>query len=64
MLAEAHSRCTRVEDTLRWAEALILTDLVELERGARPEHIAVAQRLVERGPMPDLAARLRSATKR
>jgi DNA-binding SARP family transcriptional activator len=64
MLAEAHTRCTRVNDTMRWAEALILTDLVELERPARPERLAAARRLTEQGPMPDLAARLRSASKR
>lgn len=64
MLAEAHTRCTRVNDTMRWAEALILTDLVELERGARPERLAAARRLTERGPIPDLARRLQAAAKR
>lgn len=64
MLSEAHTRCTRVNDTMRWAEALILTDLVELEQAAHPQRLAAAQRLTEQGPMPDLAERLRSAAKR
>lgn len=64
MLAEAHQRCTRVRDTYWWADAAILTDLVELEGGADPATASAALRLVERGPMPDLAARLRPYVKR
>ena len=64
MLAEAHARCTRVNDTMRWAEALILTDLVELEHAAKPDRLAAARHLVTKGPFPDLADRLRSASKR
>lgn len=59
MLAEAHQRCTRVRDTYWWADAAILTDLVELEGGADPARAQAALRLAERAPMPDLAARLR-----
>lgn len=63
MLGEAHARCTRVTDTMRWAEALILTDLVELERGAAPDRLAAARQIAMNGPIPDLAERLRSASK-
>lgn len=58
LLAEAHQRCTRVPDTLWWADAAILTDLVELEGGRDQRTVDDAVRLVRRGPMPDLAARL------
>jgi DNA-binding SARP family transcriptional activator len=64
MLSEAHTRCTRVSDTMRWAEALILTDLVELGPTAQAGHLEAARRLAEQGPIPDLAERLRAATKR
>jgi hypothetical protein len=63
MLSEAHARCTRVNDTMRWAEALILTDLVELEHATQPDRLAAA-RLADQGPIPDLAERLRTAAKR
>ncbi|HET8567355.1 MAG TPA: tetratricopeptide repeat protein [Candidatus Limnocylindria bacterium] len=58
LLAEAHERCTRVPDTLWWADAAILTDLVELEGGRDRDRVEAALRLVRRGPMPDLADRL------
>lgn len=58
LLADAHGRCTRVPDTLWWADAAILTDLVELEGGRDARRVNDALRLVTRGPMPDLAARL------
>ncbi|HEX9436579.1 MAG TPA: tetratricopeptide repeat protein [Candidatus Limnocylindria bacterium] len=58
LLADAHQRCTRVPDTLWWADAAILTDLVELEDGRDQRVVENAFRLVRRGPMPDLAARL------
>ena len=58
LLKEAHQRCTRVPDTLWWADAAILTDLVELDAGGDRRVVEDAMRLVRRGPMPDLAARL------
>lgn len=58
LLGEAHVRCTRVPDTLWWADAAILTDLVELEGGGDGRRLDDALSLVRRGPMPDLAARL------
>ncbi len=52
-------RCLRSQPgAYAWAEALLLTDLVDLENGADPEHLEAAERIVTRGPMPDLAARL------
>jgi len=58
MLTEAIDRCVRASDTYRWVEALLLTDLVELGRGADPTHLERALWLVRRGPMADLAQRL------
>jgi DNA-binding SARP family transcriptional activator len=51
----------RLPDSYDWAEAVVLTDLVELECGRDPEHLAAAVRIVERGPMPDLARRVAAA---
>ncbi len=64
MLAEAHARCSRVPDTLWWADALILTDLVELEHGSDAGHVQQALEIAHRGPMPDVAERLRRYTPR
>ncbi len=64
MLAEAHARCSRVPDTLWWADALILTDLVELEGGSDAGHLQQALQIARRGPMPDVAERLRRYTGR
>ena len=63
ILEDAHQRCTRVPDTLWWADAAILTDLVELDGGRDRHVIDAAVRLVRRGPMPDLAARLSRYTR-
>jgi len=63
MLAEAHARCSRVPDTLWWADALILTDLVELEQGSDAGHVQLALEIAQRGPMPDVAERLRRYTR-
>ena len=64
MLADAHARCSRVPDTLWWADAVILTDLVELESGSDAAHLEAALGIARRGPMPDLAQRLRRYTPR
>ena len=45
-----------------WAEAALLTDLVALQGGRDVQHLDAATRIVTRGPMPDLAARLVAAT--
>ena len=63
MLAEAHTRCSRVPDTLWWADAVILTDLVELEHGSDAGHVRLAIEIAHRGPMPDVAKRLRRYTR-
>lgn len=60
-LEDALGRCRRLSDTYKWAEAVILVDLIELDRGAEPERLTAARRLVQRGPMPDLADRLARA---
>lgn len=64
LLAEAHARCSRVPDTLWWADAVILTDLVELEHGSDAGHVQRALEIAHRGPMPDVAERLRRYTRR
>jgi hypothetical protein len=40
------------------AVALVLTDLAEAEGGANRERIHEARQIAERGPIPDLIARL------
>lgn len=60
MLRECLERCLRVNDTYRWAEAVVLTDLVELEDGVDRMHLDRALWLVRRGPMADLASRLQT----
>lgn len=57
-LEDALARARRLDDTYTWAEALILTDLVELESGADGTHVTEAMLLVTRGSMRDLAARI------
>jgi DNA-binding SARP family transcriptional activator len=62
-ILEEGLRCYRSQpDSYVWAEATILTDLVDLQRGGDSRHVVDAVRIVTRGPMPDLAARLASAT--
>lgn len=58
MLEDALSRCRRYPDVYAWARAVILTDLVELERGRDARHLDEALRLAVAGPIPDLAERL------
>lgn len=58
MLRESVERCVRMSDTYRWAEAVVLTDLVELESGADRAHLDRALWLARHGPMADLATRL------
>jgi DNA-binding SARP family transcriptional activator len=58
MLEDALSLCRRYPDIYAWARALILTDLVELERGRDARHLDEALGLAVAGPIPDLAERL------
>jgi DNA-binding SARP family transcriptional activator len=60
MLEDALRRDTRFPDTYRWSEALILTDLAELEHGADPARVDAALGVATSGPMPDLVERLRA----
>ena len=55
--------CARIQPgSYAWAEAAILTDLVDLQPADESGHLDDANRIVTRGPMPDLAARLALAT--
>lgn len=58
MLEDALQRNDRHPDAYRWAEALILTDLVELEEGRDRARLDAALALARKGPMNDLAAKL------
>jgi DNA-binding SARP family transcriptional activator len=58
LLANALARARRESDTYHWAEAQILTELVELEEGSDLDHVRDAMRLALAGPMPDFAERL------
>lgn len=60
LLRDAFERTHRYADVYKWAEAAIATDLVELEGGRDPELVRAATRLVLKGPMAPLAARLRA----
>jgi DNA-binding SARP family transcriptional activator len=59
-LRDALMRATSRPACYRWVEAVILTDLIEWEGTSDRAHLRRARHLTETGPMPDLAARLRS----
>lgn len=63
-LEEAHRRCTRVPDTYRWIEALLLTDLAVLDPRRESPRFEAALRLTERGAMADLVSRLSAVAPR
>jgi ATP/maltotriose-dependent transcriptional regulator MalT len=58
LLTEAVACCRRLSDVYRWAEALVLTDLLELDPDVAGVELARALRLATTGPMPDLFDRL------
>jgi DNA-binding SARP family transcriptional activator len=58
LLTEAVTCCRRLPDVYKWAEALVLTDLLELDQDAHEVELARALRLATTGPMPDLFDRL------
>ena len=58
LLGEAVDSARSQPDIYAWAEALTLTDLVELEAGRDAAHLSRAMAIARRGPMPDLVARL------
>lgn len=60
-LGDALVRCRRLTDAYKWTEALVLTDLVELDVAVRDVELPGALELATAGPMPDLYARLRDS---
>ena len=58
LLLEAVDRAARTSDTWKWAVAIVLTDLVEIEQGSVAEHVAQGSQIASAGPMPDLVERL------
>jgi hypothetical protein len=60
LLTEAVASCRRLADVYKWAEALVLTDLLELDPAAPDAELARALRLATTGPMPDLFDRLQN----
>jgi DNA-binding SARP family transcriptional activator len=58
LLEEGLRCCRRFTDVYPWARAMILADLVELERGTDVRHIDEALDLAMGGPIPDVAERL------
>ena len=60
LLTEAVACCRRQPDVYKWAEALLLTELLELDPAAHDAELAQALRLVTMGPMPDLFQRLQN----
>lgn len=60
LLADAIVRCRRLPDAYKWTEALVLTDLLEVDPAVRDVELAHALELTTAGPMPDLYARLQN----
>ena len=58
LLAAACQRSAMFPDTYKWAVALVLTDLAEAEGGLNRDRIMDAREIADRGPIPDLIARL------
>lgn len=58
LLLQAVDRASGTSDTWRWAVGCVLTDLVEIEQGSIPDHLARARQIASTGPMPDLMERL------
>jgi hypothetical protein len=54
LLTEAVACCRRLFDVYRWAEVVVLTDLLELDPAPDEAETARALRLATAGPMPDL----------
>lgn len=58
LMTRALTSCRRFPDTYRWAELLILTELVELERGADPERRHAARRLAHDAGLGNFVRRI------
>jgi DNA-binding SARP family transcriptional activator len=59
LLGAAAGEAASLPDVYSWCEAVVLTDLTELERASDRGHLDAALALAMRGPMPDLLERLR-----
>lgn len=64
LLGRALESCRRYTDTYRWAEIVILTELVEAERGTVPEHREAARRLAGDAGLTGLVERIDVASAR
>jgi DNA-binding SARP family transcriptional activator len=64
LLGHALDSCRRYPDTYRWAEIVILTELVEAERGSDPEHREAARRLAGAAGLTGLVERIDVASAR
>jgi hypothetical protein len=60
LLTEAVASCRRLSDIYKWAEVLVLTELLELDPAPHDAELARAWRLATTGPMPDLFDRLQN----
>jgi DNA-binding SARP family transcriptional activator len=60
LLTEAVASCRRLSDVYKWAEVLVLTELLELDPLPHDAELARARRLATTGPMPDLFDRLQN----
>jgi DNA-binding SARP family transcriptional activator len=60
LLTEAVASCRRLSDVYKWAEVLVVTELLELDPAAHDAERARALRLATTGPMPDLFDRLQN----
>lgn len=58
LMTRALSSCRRFPDIYRWAELLILTELIELERGADPERREAARRLAHHAGLGNFVGRI------
>jgi DNA-binding SARP family transcriptional activator len=63
LLTEAVASCRRLADVYKWAEVLVLTDLLELDPAAQDVELTRALRLATTGPMPDLFERLQNRSR-
>jgi hypothetical protein len=61
LLTEAVASCRRLADVYKWAEVVVLTELLELDPAARDVELARALGLA--GPMPDLFERLQNRSR-
>jgi DNA-binding SARP family transcriptional activator len=63
LLTEAVASCRRLADVYKWAEVVVLTELLELDPAAQDVELARALGLATIGPMPDLFERLQNRSR-